>query len=225
MDWAQIQENALIGKKLTALSDLSAVLILSLSGFYRPRYRWTVDNLQPTDAEWNDIEHAISEMENEVMHNLVGAIIPHVLASIGLFDALDCDGSSHLRADYPELYAVIDPDLIIDADNFRVPDLRGRFPRGFESGDTVGFEGGEKEHTLTELEMPSHSHTNLPHNHSEISVTPSIGAAITGVPVPSAIPSVAVTGFASVNIDPTGGGEAHNNEPQYTVIRWLIVAK
>lgn len=225
VDWLQVQENAISGKRLTALSDLSAVLILSLKGFYDPRYRWQVDGLPPTDSEWNDIQHAISEMENEVMKGLIGAILPHAMADIGGFEALDCDGSIYLAADYPELYEVLSDDLKIDSMTFKVPNLNGRFPRGFETGDTVGFEGGEKEHTLTELEMPSHTHTNFPHAHSEIIAVPALGEISPGVPFPSATPSAGSTGFQSVDIDPTGGGEAHNNEPQYTIVKWLIVAR
>ena len=225
MDWAQIQANALGGKKLTALSDTSAVFLLSMSGFYRPRYRWTVGNLPPTDSEWNEIEHAISQAEDELMRGLIGAIIPHVLEDISGFEALNCDGSSYLAADYPELYAVIHDDLKIDSLTFRVPSLNGRFPRGADIGDTVGFEGGESEHTLIESEMPSHTHTNFPHNHSEIIAVPAVGEVGVGVPFPYAVSGAGATGFSSVDIDPTGGGEPHNNEPQYTNIRWLIIAK
>jgi len=224
VDWAHIQANSITGKKLTALSDLSAVLILNLSGFYRPRHRWNVAGEKPNDAEWNDIEHAISQMEDEIMQAAIGLVIPHVLADTTNLSVLDCDGSTYLREDYPNLYAVISPDLIIDADSFRVPNLNGRFPRGKDTGETVGFEGGEKEHVLSVGEMPSHSHSNPPHNHTEIIAVPSVAGVGVDVPVPSATPSAGATGFASITIDASGGGDAHNNEPQYTILKWLIVA-
>jgi len=225
MDWAQIQANALTGKKLTALTDLSAVLILSARDYYSKRFRWNVAGEKPTDSEWNDIEHAINQMEDEIMQGLIGAIIPHVMADISAFEALDCDGSTYLEADYPELYAAISPDLIIDATSFRVPNLNGRFPRGQDTGETVGFEGGENEVILTEAQLASHTHTNFPHSHSEVTAIPSLADFGTGAPVPSATPSVGVTGSVSVTIDNTGSNEPHNNEPQYTILRWLIIAK
>lgn len=38
-------------------------------------------------------------------------------------NCLSCDGSSHNREDYPQLYAVLQPDLIDDADTFHTPDI------------------------------------------------------------------------------------------------------
>jgi microcystin-dependent protein len=225
MDWAQIQTNALSGKRLTALSDLSAVLVLSLSGFYRPRHRWNVAGNAPTDSDWDEIEHAISQMEDEIMRGIIGMLLPHALASVSNLDVLACDGASYLRVDYPELYAAIDPVFHIDADNFSVPDLREKFPIGTGGGLSMGDTGGESEHTLSVSEMPTHSHTNAPHSHSEIIAVPSLADLGTGVPVPSATPLAGVTGFSSVVIDNAGGGNPHNNLPPYVAVAWVIVAR
>jgi microcystin-dependent protein len=50
-----------------------------------------------------------------------------------------CDGSSVLKADYPELYSVIGdiygPALTVN--HFKLPDLRGYFPRGYTGVTTV----------------------------------------------------------------------------------------
>ena len=46
-----------------------------------------------------------------------------------------CDGTSHLKAQYPELYAVIgNANGTVSQDTFCVPDMRGRFMRGVDDG-------------------------------------------------------------------------------------------
>jgi len=225
MDWAQIQSNALSGKRLTALSDLSAVLILSLSEFYRPSYRWDVLGEIPSDSEWNDIEHAISEMENEIMKGMIGMLIPHVLGTLTGLEVLLCDGSTYLRVDYPELYEAIHVNYQVDADTFTVPNLRGKFPLGENDDLVLSSEGGSFEETLDIIHMPVHSHSNAPHNHSEIIAVPALADLGTGVPVPSAVVSAGLTGLSAISIDTAGDGQPHNNMPPYSVIAWCIVAR
>lgn len=41
---------------------------------------------------------------------------------------------------------------------FALPDLRGRVPIHVGSGHTLGELGGEQAHTLTQAEMPTHTH-------------------------------------------------------------------
>jgi len=68
---------------------------------------------------------------------------------------LVCDGSIYQRVDYPDLYAVIHANYIIDADTFAVPDLMDRFALGDVA---PGNEAGQSEVTLTVSELPNHSH-------------------------------------------------------------------
>lgn len=63
-----------------------------------------------------------------------------------------CDGSSLLRADYPDLFAVIGTQFgSADATHFNLPNLVGRFPVGRNSGNTafdvLGETGGAQTHT------------------------------------------------------------------------------
>lgn len=143
----------------------------------------------------------------------IGTIFASAAAAIPDY-ALACDGSVYNRVDYPELYALLASAFIIDADTFYVPDLQGRVPLGSGSGGglssyAIGDTGGEESHTLLTSEMPSHVH-------SEITATPTVGAAITGVPVPSAVPGIGVTGS-------TGGDGAHENRQPYLALAYYIV--
>lgn len=144
----------------------------------------------------------------------IGTILSTAAAAIPDY-ALACDGSVYNRVDYPELYSLLDSAFLIDADTFYVPDLQGRVPIGAGSGGglssyAIGNTGGEESHTLVTGEMPGHYH-------SESTAVPSVGAAITGVPVPSATPGIGVTGS-------TGGDGAHENRQPYLALAYYIVA-
>lgn len=73
-----------------------------------------------------------------------------------------CDGSSYLRADYPELFANLGGAAstwgLPDGTHFNVPDYRDRVPLGKSATRALGSTGGEETHTLSSAEMPSHSH-------------------------------------------------------------------
>jgi len=224
LDWEAISDKALNERRITALTDVGAVIVWAMSFLYKNREEWTFGEEPVTNAQWDEIEAALGQLEFELMSGMIGMIIPHVLADLGNINALPCDGSSYLREDYPLLYEALDPVYIVDADNFRVPDMRDRFPLGAGVDYGLDDSGGAASHTLTEAEMPSHTHTNFPHSHSEVTASPTVGEISPGVPFPAAIPSVGVTGAASVTIDPTGGGEAHNNMPPFLAVRWLIVS-
>lgn len=137
---------------------------------------------------------------------------------------LACDGTSYARVDYPDLYAALDSAFIVDADNFTVPDLRGMFPRGAAISGDMGITGGEENHTLTVGETPSHSHSDFGHTHSEGIAVPAVGAAIVGVPIPSAVPAIGITGLGFASLSSSGGDGAHNNLPPYINLGYFIVA-
>jgi microcystin-dependent protein len=77
---------------------------------------------------------------------------------------LVCDGSAVDRTTYADLYSVIG--TTYGAGNgsttFNLPDMRGKGAIGYKSNETafnaIGKTGVEKTHTLTTVEMPSHTH-------------------------------------------------------------------
>jgi len=158
---------------------------------------------------------------------VIGEIIGYAGATSPDVNWLVCDGTSLLRVDYPDLFAVIGVSYgAPDAAHFNLPDLRGNVPVGADGGTfTFATPVGENAHTLSTTEIPSHAHTDVGHAHTEITATPVLIAIGAGVPAPSAIPGVGVTGSASANIANTGGGGAHNNIQPSLPITFLIVAK
>jgi len=172
------------------------------------------------DMLWNFI--------NEGTVCMIGAIVSFATATVP-DGALECDGSTYLQADYPELYSVLDTAFIIDADSFFVPDLRGRVSVGIGTGSGLTARAmndifGEETHVLSTAELASHNHTQNPHTHTEITATASI-AEVSVVPVPTAIPGVGVTGASTATNNATGSDTAHNNIQPSVALRMCIIAR
>lgn len=94
---------------------------------------------------------------------------------------------------------------------------RGRTLVGVDPGDsdfnTVMKEIGEKTHTLSVQEMPSHSH---PYNKVNTSTFKESG---------NTTQHTQVSSQSAVNTGSTGGGAAHNNiQPSITVYMWKRTA-
>lgn len=106
--------------------------------------------------------------------------------------------------------------------NFALPDLRGRVPIHFGSGHVLGQRGGEQAHTLTQAEMPTHTHVvqgsaapgtqNIPANNmvlsqraAEIYRAPSSLAPM----VPGTVTSI-------------GGNQSHLNMQPFLTINFCI---
>jgi len=167
---------------------------------------------------------------NEGVCRVIGEIICYGGSISPSSKWLICDGSSLVRADYPDLFSVIGISYgAVDGTHFNIPDLRGRVALAAGTGPglstyALGASGGEEDHTLVTAEVPSHSHIDSGHLHTEGSALPAVGAAIVGVPIPSAVPTASVTGSASANLSSSGGDGAHNNRQPYLALNYLIVA-
>lgn len=128
-----------------------------------------------------------------------------------------CDGSEVSKTTYPNLYEAIGDlwGVPSSSSNFKLPNLAGKVPVGYNSADTdftpVGHTDGEKTHTLTIAEMPSHSHSRNYYSSDWCANGTKSGyhGSDTG--------TKKVTGS-------TGGNGAHNNLQPYAVVKYIICA-
>ena len=168
----------------------------------------------------NDLQEAIKNVIGDVGGGgdtlPIGAMLPYG-STTPPENWLICDGSEVSRTTYAELFNVIGTSYGSGdgTTTFNLPDKRGRVSVGFDSDDSdfniIGKHGGEKTHTLTVSEIPSHSH--------KIKGSGSTTAGYAGV-----LRNNASNGPESNLIEAEGGGQAHNNLQPYEVDCWIIKA-
>ena len=151
----------------------------------------------------------------------VGTIIPYAGTTIPS-NYMKCEGQELSRIEYDILFSAIGTTYGVGdgSTTFNLPNLKGRIITGIDSNDTdfdtLGETGGEKTHTLTVDEIPSHAHEQL-----AVSNPNSGGPGIRGTyneqegTGMSRYPTNTQTGT-------TGGGEAHNNLQPYIVLNYII---
>lgn len=106
--------------------------------------------------------------------------------------------------------------------NFALPDLRGRAPIHLGDGHTLGERGGEKAHTLSISEIPTHAHTLQASANVGTSLTPSsslmLGRRLAEIYHPA---NNLVTMQPSM-VANVGGSQAHLNMQPFLVLTFCI---
>ena len=142
-----------------------------------------------------------------------------------------CDGSSFKRTDYPNLFAAIGTTFnsakdaggytqSTPSDEFRLPDLRGRFIVGqYGGGDgfhNLGDTGGLSKVYLGINEIPSHNHTA-----SFIGSESGDGDDGNYIIIADDEP---ITGTKTnvISVSYAGGSAAHENRPPFYVLAYII---
>lgn len=146
-----------------------------------------------------------------------------------------CDGSLYSRSTYAALFAVIGVSFgNTTSSNFRVPNLAGRVVQGVNNGSgaqdgATGFGNltggtalpvtglgewrGATTHTLSTLEIPSHSHTTYA---TQINTTTTTG---TG----SRLSTLSGTGGNNTGTtNSQGGDQPHNNVQPVLILNYII---
>jgi len=134
---------------------------------------------------------------------------------------LVCNGTARERTDFPALFEVLSTAYgAPTATSFSLPDLQGRVPVGWMSGDpelsTMGVKGGERTHRLTEQEMPSHTH-ELANGATDI-ISNAAGGTL------YATGGGTTFNYRGSQLTARGGGLPHNNMQPYQVVRYIIRA-
>lgn len=173
-----------------------------------------------TDSERIAVENSNNQWLQALSYTAVGTIYPYA-GTVAPDSFMICDGSALDKNEYPELFAVIGYIFGGSDDTFNIPDLRGRTLVGLKSDDkdfdTIGKSAGEKEHNLTILEMPAHTHTLW----SNIAGTDT--AAVNTFDNIGYFPSGIITNQGkSVHTGSAGSGKPHNNMQPYMVCNYII---
>jgi microcystin-dependent protein len=104
--------------------------------------------------------------------------------------------------------------------NFGLPDLRGRVPMHMGSGHTWGERGGEQAHTISQAELPTHTHVAGATNTNGALAIP--GAAVLGAFNNAYSQPANLTAINPASISNVGGSQAHLNMQPFLTLSFCI---
>lgn len=193
-----------------------------------------------TNMSIADITAAMADSIGDIINQVVTtAIPPGIVAESALPGApsgwLLCRGQAISRTTYADLFAAIGTTWGAGdgSTTFNVPDIQGRVTVGQSVSGTfaaLNNKGGAETVTLTEAQMPSHTHTDAGHVHASQypnntgggtgyfgGLNNTIQTYQTGVTYNGTL-----TQTGNANIQYTGGSQAHTNLQPYIVVNYII---
>jgi microcystin-dependent protein len=133
-----------------------------------------------------------------------------------------CAGQLLPIADNDALYSLIGTTYGGDGQStFALPDLRGRAPVHQGSGYVAGQVGGVEAVTLTQQQLPPHTHTPLASVASATGTSPA-GATWAAVPTGAYSTAAPDADLAPGAIAPSGGSQPHENRPPSLGVSFII---
>lgn len=170
----------------------------------------------------------VAKVKSEVLSSLaalipVGSIFPFVGGQAPAGFAL-CNGQTLDRTQFSELFRLIGVKYgTTNSNNFRVPDLSGRFLVGVGTGYALGDTGGSQTVALTAAQMPIHSHdvTGKADQAGRAGVgmyASNVGGG-SGWQVLSTTENGSLSGLTTTS---AGSGQAHENRPPYFALEYII---
>jgi len=150
-----------------------------------------------------------------------GMISPYAWSSAPTWWLL-ANGAAVSRTTYAALFAITSTTYGVGdgSTTFNLPDLTGRVPVGKNAGTfvTLGSTWGAETHTLTEAQMPAHSHWIL--SYSGGGVNSGAVSTWSGLNITGTYSTTSSNGYNQ--IETKWSGTAHNNLQPYLTINYII---
>lgn len=164
------------------------------------------------EAVGDDVADVVSACKESIERwysdMLIGSVFPWIIDPPSGWLLLD--GSTHAKADYPELSDLLPAHLISGA-NFILPDVENAFPFGVLDEDDGSVVDGSNVLNLSIAQLPAHTHTYTP-------PVLTINAETPVVPIPTAgIGSPIATGS-------TGSGDDIDKRPKRFGLVYAVFA-
>ncbi|MDQ3280931.1 MAG: tail fiber protein [Acidobacteriota bacterium] len=136
-----------------------------------------------------------------------------------------CNGAPVSIAENDTLFVLIGTRYGGDGENnFNLPDLRGRVPMHVgATHNQMGEMGGVEWVTLTNSQMPNHSHTFLATSAGSTAVAP--GGNVPAQPATKKLyvgAGAATVALHPQSVSPAGGSQPHDNMQPYLAINFII---
>ena len=168
------------------------------------------------ESQWEEIGDAVDDIVTACKLSVESWYSDMLIGSLQMFliappsGWLLCDGATHDKVDYPELWAVL-PSQLTTANDFTLPDFSAAFLAGTDTEGEIGDTDGQNTLSLTVAQLPAHSHLYTP-------PTLTINAETPVVPIPTA-------GIGSpIQTGQTGSGDDIDNRPAHVLAMFAVFA-